>query len=66
MKTFVSDDYQVALWDDGSFEVRIKRFFCGDTCITYNKIFRNKKYLWSMKIGSDGNVETYKTSENIG
>lgn len=65
MKTFVSDDYQVSLLDDGSFEVRIKGFLCDDTRVKYNP--NNKKeYTWTRGNGSVfSTYETYKTSQNL-
>lgn len=66
MKTFVTDDYQVTLWDDGSFKVRIRGFFCDDTWVKYNPNSKNKEDTWYMGNGSVfSTYETYKTSQNL-
>ena len=46
MKTFVTDDYQVALRDNGSVEVRIEGALI-NICIIYNP---ESKLNWSKKI----------------
>ena len=65
MKTFVTDDYQVALWDDGSFEVHILHIFCDDTCVKYSPN-SEKEYTWAIGNGSVfSTYQTYKTSQNL-
>jgi len=58
MKTFVSDDYQITLEDNGGFTVSIKKYFIDDTRITYNT---DNKKPWMKWYGK----ETFDSSQSI-
>lgn len=58
VKTFVADNYQISLGENGSFEVRIKRYLCDDLRIIYNP---DNKEPWAKWYGR----ETCETSQSI-
>lgn len=58
MKTFVTDDYQISIKDNGSFEVRIKSYLCDDTRIMYDP---DSDEPWAKWYGK----ETFEASKSL-
>ena len=63
MKTFISDDYQVTLKDNGSFEVRIIEYFRNDTIIIRYDSY-NKTWTIPKKIKNSSNITDLQLSKS--
>lgn len=61
MKTFVTDDYQITLEDNGGLTVRIIKLLTYDILITYNP---DNKEPWA-KVSRNGDISISKLSHSI-